>query len=243
MSKALWCELMQQNKTWGIGGILGVCYLQKMSRDSSQKMTPKEKIIQARARKSRREEKRAENEALNASKSLNIDQGCERTPYFVVEGQKGYSLTKRGKESLSLKKEPWYTKPNAISPIKKKCKTRKIKRGALKSQIVRLLGLIDRKINGPICRFHKDHQGDTSCHIVPQSRGDAARFEPDNVYWGCRAANYGEFRHRSLYRQYHIDIFGKETVERLEEIAKGFKQYSHKELMVLRDKLKLNLLN
>lgn len=207
-------------------------------------MTPQEKITQAKARKSRREEKRAENAVLTAyivnpdagvryhgTKSNQDSQGREGTPYFVVGDQEGYSLTKEGRRAFKSAKP------------KKPRRPRKIKRGTLKSQIVRLLGLLDRKRNGPMCRFHLDHEGDTSCHIVPQSRGDAARFEPDNVYWGCRAANYGEFRHRSLYRQYHIDLFGKDTVERLEEIAKGFRQYTHKELLCLREEIKLKILN
>lgn len=123
----------------------------------------------------------------------------------------------------------------------KKRKPRKIKRGSLKRQIVRLLGLLDAKKNGKLCRFHGNHEGDTSCHIVPQNRGDAARFIPENVYWGCQGANYGEMRHRSLYRDHHIRIFGKDLVERLEAMAREFKKYTHGELLEMRERLKSEL--
>ena len=124
---------------------------------------------------------------------------------------------------------------------------RLIKRGPLKKAIVRLLGLLDRKKNGPLCRLMDEcpqfpkigyHNGDTSCHIAPQSRGDAARLVQENVYWGCGPANFGEMMNRSLYREKHIRVFGKERVERVEAIANTIKQIPTPDLLVMREDLK-----
>src|SRR6266404_3180333 len=97
-----------------------------------------------------------------------------------------------------------------------------VSRGTLKEQIVRFLGLLDAKENGRSCRLDifcpawkrvGPHLGDSSCHIVPQKRGDAARFLREGIYWGCRAANYGEMMNRDLFRDKHIARFGKDLVE------------------------------
>ncbi len=117
-----------------------------------------------------------------------------------------------------------------------------IKTGNLKKQLVRMLGLLDRKLRGPFCRIHGEPcLGTIAYHLVPQQRGDATRLLPENVVWACQGANYGEFRNRSLYRQKHVDLFGAELIERLEEIAGEFKKYSRAELFELREKLKAQL--
>lgn len=78
---------------------------------------------------------------------------------------------------------PWGVKPTKIRKALKRTRISQVSdKGAIKAEIVRLLGLLDMKKNGKLCRFHKDHPGDTACHIVPQQRGDAARFDPENVY-------------------------------------------------------------
>lgn len=71
-------------------------------------------------------------------------------------------------------------------------------------------------------------------HIIPQQRGDAARFIPENVVWACAAANYGEVMNRSLYREKHIAIFGRDRVERIEKTAKGTMRYSDADLLEIR---------
>ncbi len=97
-----------------------------------------------------------------------------------------------------------------------------IKRGPLIAKTVRLLGLRDRKVNGPFCRIHGEPCfGTLAYHLVPQQRGDATRLLHENVVWACLGANWGEKTNRSLYRQKHVDIFGAELIERLEEIAGG----------------------
>lgn len=123
---------------------------------------------------------------------------------------------------------------------KRKVKAKKLghkieDRGKIKTQICRLLGMIDAFMNGKECRIHGSHSGEVAYHLCPQSRGDAARFLPENVIWACKAANYGEFRNRSLYRDKHIAIFGQERIEAIEEIAGNVRQFSYKELVELRD--------
>lgn len=125
-----------------------------------------------------------------------------------------------------------------------------VKRSTLKAQIIRLLGLLDRKINGPLCRlgamcpdYEKIgiHNGSLAYHIVPAQRGDSTRFVPENVVWACRVANYGEVMNRSLYRSKHIVVFGPERLERLENMAREIRQYTLKELWDLRAELKAKI--
>lgn len=115
-----------------------------------------------------------------------------------------------------------------------------VSRKELKDSIVHMLGLIDRAINGPSCRIHTlqqgfgFHSGQVAYHLIPQQRGDAARFLEENVVWACRDANYGERMNRSLYRQKHIDLFGKERIERIESLARSIKKYSTADLILLK---------
>lgn len=118
------------------------------------------------------------------------------------------------------------------------------KRTTLKSQIVRLLGLRDRDLNGNWCRMIPEcpnkahHAGSLAYHLVPAQRGDSTRFVPENVVWACSQANYGEVMNRSLYRDKHITLFGHERMERLEALARETRQYTRTELVELRDSLK-----
>ena len=125
-----------------------------------------------------------------------------------------------------------------------------IRKGPLKEQIVRMLGLLDRKLNGPRCRLGilcpayariGPHNGDRAYHIEPQQRGDAARFVPENVIWTCNAANYGEYRNRNAYSEKHIALFGEERIARIKAIAKTTRQYPKWELLELRRSLRLKL--
>ncbi len=122
-----------------------------------------------------------------------------------------------------------------------------IKRGPLKTAIIRLLGLLDRKKYGNECRLSWEcptktpHPGFLAYHLVPAQRGDSTRFVPENVVWACSAANYGEVMNRSLYRQKHVDLFGKDLIEQLEAKAREIKQYKMSELLEMRVELKKEL--
>ncbi|MDE2020323.1 MAG: hypothetical protein KGJ13_08315 [Patescibacteria group bacterium] len=115
--------------------------------------------------------------------------------------------------------------PQRTIPIRKVSNRQELKR-----RIVRNLGLLDAAKNGRDCRIKKAKHclgvGSIAYHIIPQMRGDATRFVRENVVWACVACNRGEQMNRSLYRQYHVDIFGKERVENLESIARGEAHFS-----------------
>lgn len=116
------------------------------------------------------------------------------------------------------------------------------KRSDLKVKIVRVLGLLDAKANGTHCRIHgAPCQGEVAYHLIPQQRGDATRFRRDNIVWACRRANYGEFRNRSLYREKHIQIFGRARIESIEEAAKAIVQFSRADLLEMFDNLRSEL--
>jgi len=172
------------------------------------------KLARIDAKKAKRLEKAAENAALKGETAL-----AKAPP-------RGFKATK------------------ARKPAKR---SRKIKRGPLKSRIVRLLGLLDKKTHGPLCRLGEHcpkyatsgyHFGTLAYHVTPAQRGDSTRFLPENVVWACSSANCGEYYNRSLYRQKHIDRFGKEYVERIEEMAREIKQYTTAELVEMHDRLK-----
>ena len=125
-----------------------------------------------------------------------------------------------------------------------------IGRGPLKTQICRLLGLLDKKLNGPLCRLGQycpafakigPHNGTLGYHITPAGRGDAVRLLAENVAWACRDANCGEHYHRSLYRDKHIAVFGLERIERIEAKAREIVKYSMAELLTLREDIKARL--
>lgn len=110
----------------------------------------------------------------------------------------------------------------------------------IKKQIVHELGLLDRKINGPYCRlgvacpahvWTGHHPGEVAYHIIPQMRGDAARFIPENVVWACAAANRGEQMNRSLYEDKHVTVFGRDRIERIKAIARTTADFSTAELI------------
>lgn len=130
---------------------------------------------------------------------------------------------------------PWGQRPPADRTAKaKSIGTYRPDRQSIKDNIVTLLGHLDRELHGVLCRIHGGHQGELAYHIVPQQRGDAARFVPENVVWACGQANYGEKWNRSAYRDIHVKIFGRELVERLEAVARTAKKYTTAELLDLR---------
>lgn len=117
------------------------------------------------------------------------------------------------------------------------------KRGDIKEDIVHLLGLLDRKEHGPLCRLGSEcprwkrigpHNGEVAYHLIPQKRGDAARFLRKNVVWACRDANEGERHNRDLYREKHVRIFGRDVVESIEVISRTTADFSTADLLEIR---------
>lgn len=128
---------------------------------------------------------------------------------------------------------------NIISKIgaaKLRSEKRKLKRKSLIRQkapiksatpsILRLDGLWglaiklrDKKVS-PLCRICAIRYADTAYHIVPKQRGNAIRWLLENGTFSCTPCNFGEQMNRSLYRDKHIVIFGKDRVEAIELIAR-----------------------
>lgn len=174
-----------------------------------------------------------------------IPRGTDGKPMTVAAYYARYDARRAKREEKGLALGLRKPRPQKVKPI-----AQLSTRGALKKDIVRILGLLSMKQHGKFCRYGRlcprfrkvgVHAGDTSCHVVPQMRGDAARFVPENVIWGCRDANDGERLNRSLYRDHHMTLLGKDYVERLEAIARTKKKYSTADLLDLRVQLRKNL--
>ena len=97
----------------------------------------------------------------------------------------------------------------------------------------------DRKLNGGRCMVGKACLGlgliEVAYHIEPQVSGDATRYDEECVVGSCAACNYGEQCNRKKYRIWHIEKFGSELVNRLEEKSRTIKQYTTAELVEKRD--------
>jgi hypothetical protein len=78
----------------------------------------------------------------------------------------------------------------------------------------------DRNKRAGLCVLCSKWPMTVACHIIPKQRGDSIRWDLDNGYGGCNNCNYGEFMNRSLYREIHIERFGRELYSRLEEQAR-----------------------
>jgi len=108
-------------------------------------------------------------------------------------------------------------------------------RKEISNAIVRNLGLLDSIENGLICRICNTDAGVLAYHIIPQVTGYSARFDPENVVWACKKCNGREYFYRIRgraheIRKLHIQLFGAQTVERLEKLSLRNTQYSTAQL-------------
>lgn len=78
--------------------------------------------------------------------------------------------------------------------------------------------LRDKKL-GDWCRICRKRPIECAYHLVPKQRGLSIYYNLDNLVGACAACNFGEHLNRSLYRDKHIVLFGKERIERLEAEA------------------------
>lgn len=125
-----------------------------------------------------------------------------------------------------------------------------IKIGALKADIVKLLGWLDRKVNGPLCRLGVEcpafpkigaHNGNCAYHLWPQKNGGESRFMPLNVVWACSAANCGEKWNREVYREKHVRVFGAGRMAQIQAAARIIADYSKTDLLAMREQIKTKL--
>lgn len=106
---------------------------------------------------------------------------------------------------------------------------------ALWSLAVRLR---DRRAHGPLCRLGCGRIAVLGYHLVPKQRGDSIRWLLENGVAACSNCNGAELLNRSLYREKHVQIFGRDLIERLEEIAREKVQFKMPDLVALRETLR-----
>lgn len=118
-------------------------------------------------------------------------------------------------------------------------------RTTLRAQLDHLWGLIvirrDRAAFGHLCRICKVQPATLGYHIVPKQRGDSVRWLLENGCAARFACNGAEVMNRSLYRDKHVQIFGRELVERIEARARARIKLSTADLREMRDEFKLRL--
>lgn len=114
--------------------------------------------------------------------------------------------------------------------LKRKMRTlRQIVRAVLDtlwSQII----LARARRKSAVCAICGERPIEVAYHIVPKQRGDSVRWDLENGCGACSRCNRGEQLNRSLYRDKHLVIFGRELIERIEGQARIKADYSTAEL-------------
>lgn len=131
-------------------------------------------------------------------------------------------------------------KSNAEFQAQVACKPIRPTKSFMIAQADRLWSLIilrrDRKAHAGRCVICRVRPADVAYHIVPKQRGHHVRWLLENGCASCSDCNFGEVMNRSMYRSKHISIFGRDLVERIEDMPR--KKFSLQDLIAERDKLK-----
>jgi hypothetical protein len=124
-------------------------------------------------------------------------------------------------------------------------------KGAIKEKIVRILGLLDRKYNGPLCRYGLHcpaykrlgvHNGDSACHLEPAKRGDAVRLNRKAVVWACHSVNFWEKEHRgTTVDRVHNEAFGIERMTEVRALERMEAHFSESDLRSMLQDLRKEL--
>ena len=81
----------------------------------------------------------------------------------------------------------------------------------------------DRKLFGDVCRIRKARgcTGRNECgyHLVSKARGHAIRWKLMAGVAACAPCNDGERLNRSLYAEYHDELFGRDFMDALRAIS------------------------
>lgn len=123
------------------------------------------------------------------------------------------------------------------------------KRSQLREKIDKLWSMYvrirDCRLFGPFCRICKKAVGQwkegVGYHIIPKQRGTSIRWDLDNGVLACTSCNFGEMMNRSLYRDKHVAIFGKDFIEKMEEKSRTKVKYSASELEEIRKEIELRI--
>ena len=100
--------------------------------------------------------------------------------------------------------------------------------------------LRDKRKNAGRCLICRKNPIEVCYHLIPRGRY-ITRWDPSAAVGGCPPCNFGEKMNRLLYRQKHIDIFGKDFYEALEEKSRQLAKFSVDDLrnMVAEIRVKL----
>lgn len=108
---------------------------------------------------------------------------------------------------------------------------------SLKAKLTELWGVYvkmrDKTKHGPLCRICGRRPGAVAYHLVPKQRGNAVRWLLENGVLACSPCNYAEHMNRSLYRDKHVALFGKEFIESIEIKARTVVKYSAPDLLAM----------
>lgn len=69
------------------------------------------------------------------------------------------------------------------------------------------------------CRICGTRKGNTAYHLVPKQMGHHIRWLLENGVLSCAPCNGGEVINRASYRVKHVQMFGEELIEGLEQSA------------------------
>lgn len=100
----------------------------------------------------------------------------------------------------------------------------------------------DRKAYGDICRIRKARgcTGRSECgyHLVSKARGHAVRWAMVAGVAACGPCNQGEMMNRSLYAEFHDEIFGRAFMDALRALSHQTVKYDVPALKQLAETLK-----
>lgn len=121
-------------------------------------------------------------------------------------------LNKQAKiERARIRKEKRKENVKFILKISGRPKLPSIK--ALADRLWDLLTIYVRRRDGPMCRICGRNPGYALFHLIPQNEGNAVRYDPDNVVWGCSACNCGEVNYRARYARKFEQMFGRDYMD------------------------------
>lgn len=178
-------------------------------------MTPQEKIASTKARKMRREEKRAENAELSANNK-------EKVYYPITPGIEGIAELPPSwpKSTQDAPSQHWGERGyGRCQPTeKKRPRPNKRKNSPTLSKFKKFLwneiSLLVRSWS-PVCLACKVNPTEVAAHIVPSNEGAITRYFLPNLYPCCFTCNGLEKWNRATWVFFHRELFGEDYVDAL----------------------------
>ena len=90
---------------------------------------------------------------------------------------------------------------------------------------------------GNVNHYKKHHAG----HFIPQSQGNAVRFEENNVHVQCLRCNVHLGSNGPEYYTFMLDTYGQEEIDRLRALSNTTVKYTIADLQELEQKFKQKL--